>query len=206
MQLQCCKDETEWISAANLWVQDYCRRYQVKRLFLPAGETPKPLYAYWEREQPAFLQNLTLVQIDDVVTGPTRECFREFFLQYLPSYAEQMEFFSEGEKGADLALLGLGMNGHVAFHEPGLSSELYSGCVELSAATRITLKLSEPTWGATYGLKAFKKCHGILLLVRGEKKRQIAERVLARDKEVPAAQLMNSASLTVLADFKLQVS
>jgi 6-phosphogluconolactonase/glucosamine-6-phosphate isomerase/deaminase len=203
MQLQCCKDETAWVYAADQWVQDHCRKHNVRRLFLPAGETPKPLYSYWEREKPQYLRGLTLVQIDDVITGQTKARFREFFLQELPSFKSQFEFFTDGEKGADLALLGLGMNGHVAFHEPGLSSEFYSGCVELSGVTRAVLQLSEPTWGGTYGLGAFNLCKGVMLLVRGEKKRPILKRVLHQDREVPAAELMRLQNFTVLTDFEV---
>lgn len=172
---------------------------------MPAGETPRPLYAFWEKEKPQYLRSLTFVQIDEVIsnTGPQR--FREFFLQNLPSFRDQFEFFETGELGADLALLGLGMNGHVAFHEPGLSSEFYSGCVELTTATREVLQLPAPTWGATYGLRAFRNCAATLLLVRGEKKRSILQKVLRQEQNVPAAELNRFVNVTVLTDFELGV-
>src|SRR5690606_19831493 len=141
----------------------------------------------------AFLRDRTLVQIDDILTGPRRLAFRRFFAQHLPSYQEQMEYFESGERAGDIALLGLGMNGHVAFHEPGLSSDFYSGCVRLSEATRAVLNLREETWGMTFGLAAIRQARAILLLVRGEKKRSILERVL-RGEDVPAAALLRHAN------------
>lgn len=202
MTLLCCKGESEWVTQAHSWVQANCSQRNVKRILVPAGETPKPLYAYWEQIRPEILKDKQLVQIDEIAAGPAQGAFQRFFRDYLPSYVSQFEFFESGSQGGDLALLGLGMNGHIAFHEPGLSSDFYSGCVPLSKCTRQVLNLEHETWGATFGVKAIMKADAILLLVRGEKKRDILERVLRREP-LPAAALLDHPQLSILCDFEI---
>src|SRR5690606_19816291 len=98
--------------------------------------------------------------------------FRKFFLERLPSFAARIARPEEFEGPADLAILGLGRNGHVAFHEPGLPLEFRFGEVALTGATCRSLGLTPPRQGITHGLGHFMKCRAVLLIVAGSGKEE----------------------------------
>ena len=148
-----------------------------------------------------YLKGLSLRQIDDLATGPRRGLFREFFARHLPSYASQLvplESGSAAEEGADLAILGLGLNGHVAFHEPGLDPRFFAGCVRLSAETCQNLAAGENAWGISYGIEAFRRTRAILMMAYGPAKHDIVQRLLARDPALPATHLLGHPDFTLL--------
>lgn len=199
-----CKDEKSWVEAANRWLIDQKDEFKARTVYLPAGETPRALYKNWQKESPAFLKDLTFVQIDDVVSGRKKDMFKQFFYDELPQLKNQFEFFGPGDTVADLAILGLGLNGHVAFHEPGLDANFFSGCVQLSAKTKETLELEPETWGQTFGINAFLRAKSILMLVRGEKKRDVSNRLMRGDLSLPAAHLLKHNNFTLLTDFEIE--
>jgi 6-phosphogluconolactonase/glucosamine-6-phosphate isomerase/deaminase len=168
--------------------------------FLPAGRTPEGLYALWEKERPAWLSRLTLKQIDDVLTGPQAGVFRRFFERHLPSYLSRFEWIERADSAADVAILGLGLNGHVAFHEPWLPAVFFGGCVELTETTRRTLSLPDPTWGITYGAATFMNCKSILMMASGSSKRDVVARLCARSPSLPATSLLEHRDFTLLVD------
>lgn len=171
---------------------------------MPAGETPRVLYEQWQKADPDFLKGMTLIQIDDVVSGRKKDMFKHFFFEHLPRYQKQFVFFNDGEMIADLAVLGLGLNGHVAFHEPGVSPQFFSGCVQLSQKTKETLDLEPETWGQTFGIDAFIRTKAILMLVRGEKKREVVNRLMRADPSLPASSLLKHNNFTLITDFEIE--
>jgi 6-phosphogluconolactonase/glucosamine-6-phosphate isomerase/deaminase len=203
MKILTCKGETEWVEAINDWLRDRLRSTNSQRLFVPAGETPRPLYENWQKKGAPFSRALKLVQIDEALTGFELGVFRRFFEAQLPSYQNQFEYIEEAERGGDLAILGLGLNGHVAFHEPGFPKGFYSGCLSLNRETVEKLKWSPHTRVVSYGVGAFLKSKAILLIVRGESKRSILNEILKAGCDRPAAWLKNHSDFTVITDFEL---
>lgn len=201
MELITCKTPDELVLASHKWCEARVNSVGAKSLYLPAGNTPTPLYKYWEKTKPSYLSGKRLLQIDDVLTGPQKGVFRQYFLENLPSYKPQLVEIDRADEVADLAILGFGLNGHVAFHEPGLPEQFFSGCLELNEESTKTLGLSEPTWGLTYGLGAFMKTRAALLIVSGVKKKPMFERFIAETKTFPASYLKGHRDLTVLVDF-----
>ncbi len=201
MKKKIVQDQKEWALNASSWVDEKVKTYGAKSIYIPAGETPKLLYKDWETRKPDVLSRLKMIQIDDVQDGPKKDLFKTFFYEELPSYADRIEYFGNGQTQADLGILGLGMNGHVAFHEPGLPANFYSGCVLLQDETRKNLALAENTWGKTYGAGAFYRCKALLLIVRGLAKKNILEKVLQPGSQIPAATLMSHPDLTIITDF-----
>lgn len=199
-----CKDEKHWIDAANAWLADQKEEFKARSVYLPAGETPRALYKDWQAHERAFLKGMTFVQIDDVVSGRKKDMFKNFFCENLPEYKNQFVFFKDGDKIADLAVLGLGLNGHVAFHEPGIPAQFFSGCVRLSDKTKETLDLEPETWGQTFGIDAFIRSKAILMLVRGEKKREVVNRLMRADPTLPASALLKHNNFTLLTDFEIE--
>ena len=196
MNLVVCEDKISASRAASKW----CADRKPKSMFLPAGNTPLPLYHLWEVERPAFLEKCQFVQIDDVLTGRGRGQFRAFFEKELPSAVPRFHWIDRADEGAEIALLGLGLNGHIAFHEPGLGDEFYSGCVKLSATTCNALGSEQGTWGVTYGAGAFHACRAIAILVTGASKKEVLAKLLNRDRTLPASGLLAHADITVIAD------
>jgi 6-phosphogluconolactonase/glucosamine-6-phosphate isomerase/deaminase len=200
-----CKDEKSWVDTINDWLVREIQTHQARRLFLPAGETPRPLYRSWQAGSSPMsevLKSITLVQLDEVLNGARP--FQRFFEETLPDFQSQFEFIDQAEQGADIAVLGLGLNGHIAFHEPNIAPELYSGCLELSPETTNRLQLPPRTRGITYGLGAFLRAKSIALIVRGAAKENILVQVLRHQSELPAAGLKDHPRLTVITDFKIK--
>ena len=188
------RETTKWC------VQNLGSMTQTRSLYLPAGQTPVEVYRQWEAEPPEFLKNAKLIQIDDVLTGQKQGMFRKFFEEKLPSFLDRFEWIEEGATSAELGILGLGLNGHIAFHEPGLPSDFFSGCVQLNPVTRKTLDLEDDAWGITYGAGAFLRCHALLMIVSGSSKREVLRRLMTRDPNLPASVLASHPNFIVIAD------
>jgi 6-phosphogluconolactonase/glucosamine-6-phosphate isomerase/deaminase len=204
MDIKVCKDETQWVEAINTWLNRKLIQFKSRRVFLPAGDTPLPLYKNWSKVNPSFLKGLRFVQLDEILSGPQERAFQKFFRSALPNFQNQMEYIDSAELGGELAILGLGTNGHVAFHEPGLSSRFYSGCVMLQPETvkRIGAQLGDKV--VTYGLDAFLRSKAILLIVRGESKAAVLKKILLADCSLPAAQLKSHPDFTIITDIQLE--
>lgn len=192
------KDENEWVKLAWTWVHEEIAPGQ--KVFVPAGGTPQPLYRRWTAEPTSLLRSLQLLQIDEIISGPQNGHFKQFFQQELPSY--KVEWIDRAESVADVSILGVGVNGHVAFHEPGLPRDFRAGCVRLSDETRSYLQLKEPTWGLTYGVGSFMRSKKILVLVKGAHKQTVMRRALQKC-DLPISWMLDHPDVTVLADFPL---
>lgn len=195
-----CEESFTLGRAASNWCQEKIKSYGARSLFIPAGQTPVSLYKLWEQERPEYLKNMSLLQIDEVLTGQQKGVFRDFFKSHLPSYQKQIQTIDQAETVADLAVLGLGVNGHVAFHEPGIDSRFFSGCIQLTPKTCEYLSLEKGTWGLSYGVSAFLRCKAILITVSGPKKRDILRQLLSENRELPATHLLRHPDLTLLLD------
>lgn len=148
----------------------------------------------------SILNEFELYQIDEVITGEKTGLFADFFKTYLGNLKRPVRGLGDAEAKADLAWLGLGLNGHVGFHEPGLASNFASGCVKLSEKTCHTLELEAGTWGLTYGAARFMECQAILMLVRGSSKRDVLHALEKGDAGLPASALLPHKDFTVLSE------
>lgn len=108
--------------------------------------------------------------------------------------------------GLDLAILGLGGNGHLGLNEPG--SELTS----TTRVVQLTPETSEhsesysseapATWGVTMGIDTLLSSDEVWLLVTGPHKAEILSRMMNDDigPDVPATFLRAHANVRVWAD------
>ncbi|MFW7380740.1 MAG: 6-phosphogluconolactonase [Oligoflexus sp.] len=193
------KQPDQWIDASWQWLKETIEVYGIKTFFLPAGASPQGLYAKMEAIKPDFLNDIKFIQVDDILSGGSRGRFRRNFEEQLPSYTKQIHFIDQGERQAEAAILGLGLNGHVAFHEPHLPENFQFGEITLSSETCQNLQVSPGTKGLSYGLGHFLGCRRILVLVNGSHKRPILQRTLAGDPDIPASRFLQHADTTVLA-------
>ena len=111
--------------------------------------------------------------------------------------------------GLDLAILGLGTNGHIGFNEPPSTREAPTRVVTLSPAT---LQANSRYWGdaadvpteaVTVGMGHLLSARAIVMVVCGESKRAIVHRALEGPVEaaLPASFLQEADSdVTVIVD------
>lgn len=201
MDIKICKDEREWTQEARRWLESHLAKHKPKKVFLPAGNTPVPLYEDLEKNPLPALQGVRLLQVDEILTGPKAGEFKQFFQSHLPSFQNQFEWIDDATSTAEVSVLGIGMNGHVAFHEPGLPAHFGSGCMALTPTTCQVLGLQSPTWAVSYGADTFMKSKSILLIVRGEAKRAILQEAMRPGSQLPAAQIFKHSDVTLLTNF-----
>lgn len=85
--------------------------------------------------------------------------------------------------GIDLMIVGIGMNGHIGFNEPGVSFENYSHFIDLDP---ITLSVGKKYFksdvqlgkGITLGLKHLMQTKKVLLMANGVKKAEVIKRTI----------------------------
>ena len=114
--------------------------------------------------------------------------------------------------GWDLAVLGLGRNGHIAFNEPGSAPNSRTRVVELSDETRATnaalFPPSEPVpaRAVTVGVGTILAARSILLVAAGAGKQAALAALLKGGVESawPATQLWRHDDVTVIADAALR--
>ena len=106
----------------------------------------------------------------------------------------------------DLALVGIGVNGHVAYLEPGRALPPRASRVRLSASTRRSLKADRvrpvPREALTMGIETILSAHEILLVAAGKEKAKAVAAALKGPLTAgcPASFLSVHPSLTVLLD------
>ena len=108
----------------------------------------------------------------------------------------------------DVAVLGLGTNGHIAFNEPGSSFAMNTHLVSL---TQDSINANAQYWGGveqvpavafTLGLGQLAQAHKTILLVSGAHKARILEHTLNGPvtTDVPATYLRAQKDVHVIAD------
>jgi glucosamine-6-phosphate deaminase len=110
--------------------------------------------------------------------------------------------------GIDLQLLGLGLNGHIGFNEPGgvFTKETHIVGLEestIKANSRFFKNESEvPKQAVTMGIKSIMQAKKIVMCVNGGKKSKILKEVLFGDvtPDVPGSILQLHPDFTVVAD------
>jgi len=114
----------------------------------------------------------------------------------------------EESGGIDLQLLGLGVNGHIGFNEPGDAFEKTTHKVKLTESTRqANARLfkedeSVPEYAYSMGIKSIMQARKILLIANGENKAEAVKKALFGPvtPEVPASILQLHNQVTVIVD------
>jgi glucosamine-6-phosphate deaminase len=180
--------QLDWSAASFVVLDEY------------AGIQPgdrRSLAAWLEREllDPAGIAQGQLIGFDPLAADPTVEGARV-----------EEEITRRG--GIDLAILGLGPNGHLGFNEPGTSFDTRSGLVPLSPASITSnaaywgREADVPRTGFTLGLGTLAAAVQLALIVSGAHKASILARALAGPVSVdlPATIVRVHPRSVVLAD------
>jgi len=218
--------------AAADWMCDHLRDKPQSVLALPTGATPLGLYAELTARSRAGAVSFEAVRIfdlDEYCGLPQSDpySYAAFLHRHLIAPAEiavSQVHLLRGDAadmeaecraydaaladcgGIDLCVLGLGVNGHVAFNEPGSPWDLGTHVVHLSAATRAAHERQAqtpwriPAWGVTMGIKSLLQSRHVLLLIAGERKEAARAAVHAgvADASWPVTSLLTHPSLTVI--------
>jgi galactosamine-6-phosphate isomerase len=120
---------------------------------------------------------------------------------------KKTENFIKAHGGIDVAIVGLGMNGHIGMNEPGTDPSLHA---HISEIDRITQQVGQKyfkqsrkiTQGITLGIADIMEARHVILLVSGTKKAAIVQQVLKGDisEQIPASLLRRHKSFSVYLD------
>ena len=120
---------------------------------------------------------------------------------------ERIETFIQQHGGIDVAILGIGMNGHVGLNEPGTSATLRS---HVSVIDEVTKKVGQKYFsqpqnlldGITLGVATLMEAKYLFLLVSGENKAAILKQALEGEitEKIPTSLLREHPNFIVYAD------
>lgn len=205
-------------------------------LGLATGSTPKSLYAelvrmhkeeglsfrnvvafnldeYYPIEQDAiqsyhrFMRNQLFDKVDILPENchiPDGQLDKEHIKESCAAYEQRIKEAG----GIDLQVLGIGINGHIGFNEPGSSVYTKTRLTTLTNTTRLAnayefANISEvPRLAITMGISTIMRAKKIMLMAWGESKAPvICEAVEGDDTEqVPASLLQNHDDVTFVID------
>lgn len=119
----------------------------------------------------------------------------------------QMEKWIELHGGIGLAVLGIGLNGHIGFNEPNTPETKGCFTVQLDDVTKAVSKkyfgrTMDIEQGITIGHSTLKDAKRLILLASGAKKAHILSTALngKKDPLIPASLLQHHPDLTVIVD------
>jgi glucosamine-6-phosphate deaminase len=197
------------------------------------GTSALPVYAElgrWRTDGRADLAGLRIIQLDEYLgVGPADDRSLIGWLERdvagplgvpadrivrLPGDAPDPDVAAraydeavEAVGGIDVAILGLGPNGHLGFNEPPSDAAAPTRRVRLAAESltanaRYWPGRPVPTEAMTAGMATILAARRILLVVTGEGKRSILRRLLSEEAgpDVPASALRNHPATTLLVD------
>jgi len=222
---------TDWADRVAADLAAHLRDQPRLRLCLPTGDTPSPVYARLAalaRAGEAPFGGATVVALDeylDLPPGHPARCdvrLRRELLDLLPAppsafhrieaddpdpEAAAARIDAVAADGLDLALLGLGANGHVGLNEPGSYADAPTRVVRTSESSRRAAAERygadpAPSAGITLGVARLLEALEIWLLVTGERKAGILARALEAPEgpDCPATWLRRHPALRVIAD------
>lgn len=234
MEILKVKDYTEMSKKACSLIIDKIKILENPVLGLATGSTPEGLYQYlieaYSQGKVSFKQVSTF-NLDEYV-GLDREDLNSYHfymkdklfgqIDLLPENAhvpngnaadlkmecEEYENQIQRAGQVDIQVLGLGLNGHIGFNEPGTPFSSRTQAIDLTESTRranarFFASLDEvPTQAITMGIDTIMESKQILLLVSGEKKAAALARLMNGEvsENFPGSILQNHPNVLILAD------
>jgi len=108
--------------------------------------------------------------------------------------------------GIDLQLLGIGVNGHIGFNEPGTPFDSSTHVVKLEDGTRRVNSIyfenptEVPTHAITMGIQSIMNAKAIVLIAFGDSKLEAIKRLQsgAISEDFPASRLLTHPNVTII--------
>lgn len=146
-----------------------------------------------------FFDKLTLREeqicfFDGLTTDPAAEC-------------QRVDAFIATHQQIDVIVLGVGMNGHIGFNEPGVSVDNHCHVVNLDPITQaVSVKyFGEPLnvqQGISLGIKTILAARRIILMASGENKSAIVAKTVQSEigADIPSTLIKNHANASLMVD------
>jgi galactosamine-6-phosphate isomerase len=119
----------------------------------------------------------------------------------------KMDSVIAAKGGIDLMIVGIGMNGHIGFNEPGVSFDNHSHVIDLDPITLSvgqkyfteTVKLGK---GITLGLKHLMQTKKVLLIANGSQKAEVIKRTVEEkvSEQIPATIMQTHSDGMLMID------
>ena len=136
-----------------------------------------------------------------------RICFFDGKENDMQQECKRIEDFIRQHGGIDVAIVGLGMNGHIGMNEPGVPMSLRSHIAEIDPLTqqvgqKYFKKEQKLSHGLTLGMATIMEAKEIMLVVNGAHKAEIVKQAVEGEisEQLPASYLRNHIGLSVYLD------
>ena len=214
-------------------IADIVKSLKSPLICVPSGDSPKGLFKEWKLQQEQktvdvhawhflgldewigfgendegscrYMLNRDLFLPLDI--QPEKICCFDGNTKDTDAECNRVEHHIQQHSAIDIAILGLGMNGHIGLNEPGTSPLLRSHVSEIHPLTKQVGQkyFSSPqqlTKGITLGIATLMESKHIILLVSGQKKAAILQEAIegAITPAIPASLLRNHPHFMVFAD------
>jgi len=233
MQLKIYKDYQSLSEAAATEIIELVKNKPSAVICLASGDTPRltcKLLVEKTVKEKVDLSHVTFIGLDEWIgippenEGSCHYFFQSELFQPLHFSSSQVYLFDAMavnldeergkmdrvifEKGGiDLMIVGIGMNGHIGFNEPGVSFDNYAHVIDLDDTTisvgqkyfKTPVDLQK---GITLGLKHLQQSKKVLLLANGAKKAAVVKKTVEGEitNEFPASIMQTHANGFVMID------
>lgn len=233
MQLKIYKDHQSLSDATATEVIELVKKKPGAVICMASGETPRltcKLLVEKAVKEKVDLTHITFIGLDEWVgippenEGSCHYFFHTEIFKPLDFSSSQVYLFDAlsgnldeeckktdrmiHEKGGiDLMIVGIGMNGHIGFNEPGVSFDNYAHVIDLDETTvtvgqkyfKTPVTLQK---GITLGLKHLQQSAKVLLLANGTKKAGVIKKTVEGEitNEFPASIMQTHANGFVMID------
>ena len=158
-------------------------------------------------DQGSCRHHLDLELLNPLQVPEDRICFFDGRANDLEAECERIEKFIQQHGGIDVAILGLGMNGHVGMNEPGVSVNIRSHVIDLHPITKAVgqkyfKEETELARGITLGIATLLEASNVIVVVSGTHKAEIAQEMIEGkvSEDLPATLLRNHPALNIYLD------
>ena len=202
---------------ANI-VEEQLKENRISRFILPTGSTPLGLYKELVSRELDWGAVMTY-NLDVYIMNPDHpQSYQTFMRKNLfdkinihPSNCQypdrNTQSYEQRLKGipADLCILGIGTNGHIAFNEPGSPFDSRTRVVRLDEQTikdnsRFFDSIDDvPKQAITMGLGTIMESKRIIVMAQGKKKKEILDKAMFGKitEEIPASILQRHNNVEV---------
>ncbi len=125
----------------------------------------------------------------------------------LEGECKKMDDVIRNNGGIDLMIVGIGMNGHIGFNEPGVSFKNYSHVIglddtTLSVGQKYFSSATPLSKGITIGLQHLMEAKKVILIANGEKKSGIIKQSVEEkvSNQIPATILQTHPNSYIMID------
>jgi len=216
--LRVLKNYNELSSTVADIVEEQLKKDRISRFILPTGSTPLGLYKELVSRELDWGAVMTY-NLDVYIMNPDHpQSYQTFMKENLFNkiniYPTNCQFldrntqsYEQRLKGipADLCILGIGTNGHIAFNEPGSPFDSRTRVVVLNEQTikdnsRFFDSIEDvPTQAITMGLGTIMDSKRIVLMANGKHKKDILDKAMNGEvtEDVPASILQRHDNVEV---------